>query len=111
MDLLAQGLEKTDAEPLGKTVGLDILALYEHAADRFFAKGNFGRALEYLFISSLSSHSPFSFYLLLCPLRTSVYSFTNGFYLSSFFGLFSVLLHFPLRFPFLFRVSFIPLLQ
>jgi hypothetical protein len=44
--LLAQGMEKTDAEPLGTTVGLDILHLYEVAADRYFEIGKHGRALE-----------------------------------------------------------------
>jgi hypothetical protein len=44
--LLSQGLEKNEAEPLGKTVGLDLLNLYEEIADEYFEKGQYGRSLE-----------------------------------------------------------------
>jgi hypothetical protein len=43
--LLNAGLQKL-AEPLGKTVGLDLLTLYESAGDKYFAEQSYGRALE-----------------------------------------------------------------
>jgi hypothetical protein len=46
--LVAGGLEKTKAEPLGLTFGLDLLHLYELAADAYFAEGQDARALEYV---------------------------------------------------------------
>lgn len=45
---MASGLEKTKAEPLGLTFGLDLLRLYELAADAYFAEGQDARALEYV---------------------------------------------------------------
>ena len=47
MALTSIGLERTEAEPLGKTAGLDLLQLYEEAADNYFAAGHYGRALEF----------------------------------------------------------------
>jgi hypothetical protein len=44
--LLQKGLEKTDAEPLGKTFRLDLFRLYEEAGDRAFDSQDYGRALE-----------------------------------------------------------------
>lgn len=34
------------AEPFGKTVGLDLLRLYEDAADHHFKKGDYGKASQ-----------------------------------------------------------------
>jgi hypothetical protein len=49
-DLLASNADK-EAESLGKTFELDLLRLYETAADEFFDLGEFGRSLEYYFFS------------------------------------------------------------
>lgn len=45
-DLVNQGLEHSDAEPFGKTLGLDLHNLYEEAADAAFANCNFERSIE-----------------------------------------------------------------
>jgi hypothetical protein len=45
-ELLSLGMAKSAAEPLGKTVGLDLLRLYEEAADNYFQQGKYGQALE-----------------------------------------------------------------
>ena len=50
------------AEALGKTFALDLLALYEAAADSHIHSGDYGRALEYVRILSYSSHLNNSFY-------------------------------------------------
>jgi hypothetical protein len=44
--LVEQGFEKTSGEALGKTVGLDLFRLYESAADSFFDRKLYARALE-----------------------------------------------------------------
>lgn len=46
--LLHQGWERVSGETLGKTAGLDLLGLYESAADTHFQEGHYGRALEYV---------------------------------------------------------------
>lgn len=47
--LVKEGLIKNGAESFGKTVGLDILNLYEQAADSYFQEGSYGLALEFVF--------------------------------------------------------------
>ena len=44
--LVEQGYEKTNGEALGKSVGLDLFRLYESAADSFFERKQYARALE-----------------------------------------------------------------
>eukprot|EP00727_Mastigamoeba_balamuthi_P014412 m51a1_g9596 hypothetical protein (1520) ;mRNA; r:1034033-1039913 len=51
--LVAQGLEKSDAEDLGKTLGLDLFSLYEQAADSYFAQREYGRALGLYSLSNV----------------------------------------------------------
>jgi hypothetical protein len=41
------------AESFGKTFGLDLFTLYELAADQYLLKGDYGRALEFVFFISL----------------------------------------------------------
>lgn len=48
--MVGQGLEKTDAEKLGTTVGLDVFQLFEVAADKYLEDGNVGRAQKYVII-------------------------------------------------------------
>jgi len=46
-------LEKSEAESFGKTMALDMLTLYETAADKFFELAQYQRAFE----CALLSHS------------------------------------------------------
>jgi hypothetical protein len=61
--LLAKGLEKTDAEPFGKTFRLDLFSLYEQAADREFEAGNYGRALDLYYLSNVRTSKLIGKYL------------------------------------------------
>jgi hypothetical protein len=45
--LIGKGLEKSEAESFGKTMALDMLTLYETAADKYFELGKYQRAFEY----------------------------------------------------------------
>ncbi|KAL6076588.1 negative regulation of SNARE complex assembly, variant 2 [Balamuthia mandrillaris] len=53
--LISSGQEKVEAELLGKTMGLDLLTLYERAADANFAAGNHERALELYNLSNVGT--------------------------------------------------------
>ena len=53
--LVAQGLERTDAEDFGKTLGLDLYTLYEQSADACFARGEYERALDLYKLSNVRS--------------------------------------------------------
>jgi hypothetical protein len=52
--LIGKGLEKSEAESFGKTMALDMLTLYETAADKYFELGNYQRAFEYAPARSLA---------------------------------------------------------
>jgi hypothetical protein len=51
--LVSQGLERSDAEDFGKTLGLDLFTLYEQAADSYFADHDYGRALDLYSLSNV----------------------------------------------------------
>ena len=53
--LVAQGLERTDAEDFGKTLGLDLYTLYEQSADACFERGEYERALDLYALSNVRS--------------------------------------------------------
>eukprot|EP01132_Coremiostelium_polycephalum_P004737 gene4737-5913_t len=54
-ELVSKNLEKTDGEALGKTFRLDLLSLYETAADHSFELGQYGRALDLYFLSGVKT--------------------------------------------------------
>lgn len=47
--LLVSGRAISDAEVVGATAGVDLLSLFESAADKCFAAGQHARALLYVF--------------------------------------------------------------
>jgi len=51
--LVMGGLERNHAEPLGKTLGLDLLLLYKEVADEYFEAGQHERALSIYFLSNV----------------------------------------------------------
>lgn len=51
--LVSQGLERSEAEEFGKTLGLDLFGLYEQAADACFQEKDYGRALILYSLSNI----------------------------------------------------------
>lgn len=51
--LIGKGLEKSEAESFGKTMALDMLTLYETAADKYFELGKYQRAFELYQLSNV----------------------------------------------------------
>jgi hypothetical protein len=51
--LVIGGLERNHAEPLGKTLGLDLLGLYHTMADEYFEAGDHERALSIYLLSNV----------------------------------------------------------
>ncbi|EGG19322.1 regulator of chromosome condensation domain-containing protein [Cavenderia fasciculata] len=54
-ELLSKNLEKTDGEALGKTFRMDLLSLYETAADHAFEQSQYGRALDLYYLSGVKT--------------------------------------------------------
>eukprot|EP01133_Synstelium_polycarpum_P004979 gene4979-5790_t len=55
-ELVSKNLEKSDGEALGKTFRMDLLALYETAADHSFDQGQYGRALDLYYLSGVKTN-------------------------------------------------------
>ncbi|GAM25148.1 hypothetical protein SAMD00019534_083230 [Acytostelium subglobosum LB1] len=54
-ELVSKNLEKSDGEALGKTFRMDLLSLYETAADHAFDQGHYGRALDLYYLSGVKT--------------------------------------------------------
>eukprot|EP01133_Synstelium_polycarpum_P010231 gene10231-11922_t len=55
-ELVGKNLEKSDGEALGKTFRMDLLGLYETAADHSFDQGQYGRALDLYYLSGVKTN-------------------------------------------------------
>ncbi|KYQ88989.1 regulator of chromosome condensation domain-containing protein [Tieghemostelium lacteum] len=55
-ELVSKNLEKSDGEALGKTFRMDLLSLYETAADLSFEMGQYGRALDLYYLSGVKTN-------------------------------------------------------
>ncbi|EFA80011.1 regulator of chromosome condensation domain-containing protein [Heterostelium album PN500] len=55
-ELVSKNLEKIDGEALGKTFRMDLLSLYETAADLSFDQGRYGRALDLYYLSGVKTN-------------------------------------------------------
>ncbi|KAF2070250.1 hypothetical protein CYY_008433 [Polysphondylium violaceum] len=55
-ELVSKNLEKSDGEALGKTFRMDLLSLYETAADNAFEQGQYGRALDLYYLSGVKTN-------------------------------------------------------
>ncbi len=53
--LIADGRETDGAEPLGNTLGIDVLKMFEKAGDFYFHSGAYGRAFDMYFLSNVCS--------------------------------------------------------
>ncbi|PRP84713.1 hypothetical protein PROFUN_07963 [Planoprotostelium fungivorum] len=78
--LIKYGFAKSLAEPLGQTVGLDLLTLYEEAGDAYFREQKYGQALDMYYLSGVESTKLIELYLsvgrldvVMSHLRTTLY--------------------------------------
>ena len=78
LDMIRKGLESKEAEPLGKACGLDVLGLYEVAAEQAYEAKNYGRALELYFLAEIDTSRLVQRYLAIGRLDVVILHLTSA---------------------------------